>query len=101
MDDFFRHIFLAFIRVHLLYHAREDSFYGAEMMDELSRHGYSLTPGTLYPILHSMEQGGYLTSEKRVVEGKVRKYYRITEMGETALDRLRSQIRELVDEVLE
>jgi DNA-binding PadR family transcriptional regulator len=100
MDDFFREIFLAFVRVHLLYHAAEAPIYGVEMIEELARHGYSLSPGTLYPILHSMEADGYLDSERRTVNGKVRKYYRITEAGREALVRLRPQIRELVDEVL-
>jgi PadR family transcriptional regulator PadR len=100
MDDFFRDIFLSFVRVHLLYHATESPIYGVEMIEELARHGYALSPGTLYPIFHSMEKGGYLVSERQVVAGKVRRYYRITDRGRSALARLRPQIRELVDEVL-
>jgi DNA-binding PadR family transcriptional regulator len=100
MDDFIRDIFLAFIRIHLLHHAAEAPFYGAEMLAELARHGYSLSPGTLYPILHAMEAGGYLECERSVVEGKVRKYYRATPQGREALIRARAQIRELVEEVL-
>ncbi|HZP81102.1 MAG TPA: PadR family transcriptional regulator [Chthonomonadaceae bacterium] len=100
MDDFIRDIFLAFIRIHLLHHAAEAPFYGAEMLAELARHGYSLSPGTLYPMLHAMEAGGYLECERRVVGGKVRKYYRATPQGRAALTRARPQIRELVDEVL-
>jgi DNA-binding PadR family transcriptional regulator len=100
MDDFFRDIFLAFVRVHLLYHAAEAPIYGAEMIEELACHGYQLSPGTLYPIFHGMVKLGYLSSERHVVSGKMRKYYRITDAGRTALARLRPQIRELVNEVL-
>src|SRR5579872_5569760 len=100
MDDIFRDIFLAFVRVHLLHHAAEGPIYGVEMIAELARHGYSLSPGTLYPILHGMEIAGYLQSERQLVDGKVRKYYRITANGQEVLQRLRPQIRELVDEVL-
>ncbi len=100
MDDFFRSIFLGFVRVHLLHQAAEGPIYGAEMMEKLARHGYDLGPGTLYPILHAMERGGYLTSEQRVVGGKRRKYYALTEGGQLALPRLRRQVRELVGEVL-
>jgi DNA-binding PadR family transcriptional regulator len=100
MDDFIRDIFLAFIRIHLLHHATEAPFYGAEMLAELARHGYSLSPGTLYPLLHAMEAGGYLECERQVVEGRVRKYYRATPQGREALTRARAQVRELVDEVL-
>ncbi|HZO90903.1 MAG TPA: PadR family transcriptional regulator [Chthonomonadaceae bacterium] len=101
MFDIYRDVFLAFVRVHLLYHATEGPIYGLEMIEELARHGYSLSPGTLYPILHAMEVGGYLASERQVVDGKVRKYYRATDAGRRALLQLRPKIRELVDEVME
>ena len=101
MNDIFRDIFLAFVRVHLLHHAAEGPIYGLEMIEELARHGYELSPGTLYPIFHSLETAGLLTSEPQTVNGKVRKYYRITPAGREALARLRPKIRELVDEVLE
>ncbi|HLK56928.1 MAG TPA: PadR family transcriptional regulator [Chthonomonadaceae bacterium] len=100
MPDFFRDIFLAFVRIHLLYHAAEGPIYGLEMIEELARHGYTLSPGTLYPILQNLESGGYLISYKQVINGKVRKYYRITDLGRSTLKQLRVQIRELVDEVL-
>jgi DNA-binding PadR family transcriptional regulator len=100
-NDIFRDIFLAFVRVHLLHHAAEGPIYGLEMIEELARHGYELGPGTLYPIFHSLEMAGLLAREARTVNGRVRKYYRITADGREALARLRPKIRELVDEVLE
>lgn len=100
MPDIYRDIFLSFVRVHLLHHAAEAPIYGLEMLQELARHGYDLSPGTLYPILHSLEKAGLLLSEKRTVQGKVRKYYRMTEEGCRALDLLRPKVRELVHEVL-
>jgi PadR family transcriptional regulator PadR len=100
MDDIFRDIFLGFVRVHLLHHAAEGPIYGLEMIQELARHGYDLSPGTLYPIFHSLEAAGYLTRDHQAVNGKVRKYYRITPEGRDLLSRLRPKIRELVDEVL-
>lgn len=100
MPDITRDIFLAFVRVHLLHHAAEGPIYGVEMIEELARHGYSLSPGTIYPILHALERSGDLESDRQVVNGKVRKYYRITESGEQTLVRLRPKIRELVGEVL-
>ncbi len=100
MADIFRDIFLAFVRVHLLYHAAEGPIYGLEMIQELARHGYDLSPGTLYPIFHGLEKAGYLVSEQQTVQGKVRKYYRITDTGTEALTLLRPKIHELVDEVI-
>jgi PadR family transcriptional regulator, regulatory protein PadR len=100
MPDMFRDIFLSFVRVHLLYHAVEAPVYGLEMIHELKRHGYDLSPGTLYPIFHELEHSGLLVSEQTIVLGKTRKYYRATEAGREALAALRPKIRELVDEVL-
>jgi len=71
------------------------------MMDELKRHGYDISAGTLYPLLHALEEGGMLASTQEVVEGKVRRYYRSTKVGDTLLGELREKIGELVEEVLE
>jgi DNA-binding PadR family transcriptional regulator len=95
-----RDFFLGFIKVHVLHHAAEEPVYGLAMIEELRRHGYVLSPGTLYPVLHGLETAGYLTREERKVEGKVRKYYSITASGQAALAEARARIRELVDEVL-
>jgi DNA-binding PadR family transcriptional regulator len=100
-DEISRAIFLSFVRVHLLHHAAEGEIYGVEMIEELGRHGYRIGPGTLYPILHAMEKANFLTSERRVIGGKVRKYYRATARGTQALEEVRLKIRELVGEVLE
>jgi DNA-binding PadR family transcriptional regulator len=96
-----RDFFLGFVKIHILHHAEVAPIYGLAMIEELRRHGYELSPGTLYPILHSLEGNGYLAREDRVVNGKVRKYYAITETGRVALIETREKIRELVGEVLE
>ena len=100
MPDIFRDFFLGFVRVHLLHHAAEGPIYGREMQGELARHGYELSPGTLYPILHGMAKAGLLASEQEAVQGKIRKYYRITDAGRETLALLRPKVRELVNEVL-
>ena len=96
-----RDFFLGFVKIHILHHASQRPVYGVALMEELRRHGYTLGPGTLYPVLHAMEAAGYLTREDRVVGGKVRKYYAATDAGRAALAEARSKIRELCDEVLE
>ena len=95
-----RDILSGFIKIHILHHAGEQPIYGLWLMEELTRHGYSISPGTLYPTLHNLEQAGYLASEKRVVEGRRRKYYTLTPAGEAALAEARARLAELVDEVL-
>ncbi len=84
-----------------MYHASKKPIYGAEIREELGRHGYRLSPGTLYPMLNRLEVDGYLERQSRVVMGKVRHYYTITERGREALNEARSKIRELVTEVIE
>jgi PadR family transcriptional regulator PadR len=92
--------FIGFIKIHILYHASQGPIYGVEILEELGRHGYRLSPGTLYPTLHRLAREGYLESSSRVVGGKVRRYYTITERGLVALDEARRKIAELVKEVL-
>ncbi|NOY98641.1 MAG: helix-turn-helix transcriptional regulator [Chloroflexi bacterium] len=94
-----RDFFLGFIKLHILYHAAQEPIYGLDFIRELETHGYQLSPGTLYPIFHKLEKQGYLTSEKQVVGGKVRKYYAATQQGKDALLEAYSKARELLDEI--
>jgi PadR family transcriptional regulator, regulatory protein PadR len=96
-----RHFFLGFVKIHILHHAAQEPVFGLALIRELARHGYELSPGTLYPVLHELERAGYLQREDRVVDGKVRKYYRATPRGRQALDDAQAKIQELVVEVLQ
>ena len=96
-----RDFFLGFIKIHILYHAAHGPVYGVELIEELSRHGYDIGPGTLYPTLHRLYQQDYLSQESRVVNGRTRKYYTITNKGRDALAEARQKITELVGEVLD
>jgi DNA-binding PadR family transcriptional regulator len=95
----FRDLLLGFVKVHVLYHATREPIYGAGITAELDQHGYRLSPGTLYPLLHSLEAADFLVREDRVVDGKVRKYYRTTPLGEQAFAQARLKVLELVDEI--
>lgn len=97
----FRDFFLGFIRIHILYHAWKAPIYGLDFLQEINRHGYHISPGTLYPIFHKLEREGYLQAEKRVVAGKVRKYYRTTQQGEQTLREVYVKARELWGEIQE
>jgi DNA-binding PadR family transcriptional regulator len=100
-EDVLRHMFLGFIRLHVLYHADKESICGAQLMEELREHGYDIGPGTLYPMLHQMLNAGLLTSEDEVVEGKRRKNMRITAAGKKLLVKAKTQLKELAAEILE
>ena len=95
-----KEFFLGFVKIHILYHASREPIYGVEILEELGRHGYRLSPGTLYPTLHRLSKEGLLSVEKRIVDGKIRKYYVITEQGLAALDEAKKKITELVNEVI-
>jgi PadR family transcriptional regulator PadR len=96
-----RKFLLGFIKIHILYHASKEPIFGVGIVEELSRHGYYLSPGTLYPTLHRLVKEGYLKQDSKLVGGKVRKYYTITESGLEVLKQARDKISELVDEVLD
>ena len=93
--------FLGFIRLHILHHAKQKPIFGLWMMDELARHGYSVSPGTIYPILHNLESDGYLKSTEKNIHGKIRKYYSITNSGSSILKDGTDKARELLSELME
>jgi DNA-binding PadR family transcriptional regulator len=88
------------VRLHILHHAAEQEIHGAWMTEELKRHGYAISPGTLYPTLHRLESEGLLVSRQLTVGGRVRRVYRATEAGRTALAQDRAALAELAREVL-
>lgn len=100
-DDLLRHFFGGFVRLHILYHADKEPICGIELIEELERHGYRLSPGTLYPILHHLEAAGYISCDAEVVAGKRRKNYAITARGRKLLVTARTKLRELFSEVVE
>jgi DNA-binding PadR family transcriptional regulator len=96
-----RHFFNGFVRLHILHHAAHDPVYGAEITEELQRHGYRVSQGTLYPTLHLLEELGYLRSKKQIARGRWRTYYRATPAGRRVLVEARLKLQELVAEVIE
>lgn len=98
-DKVLRKLFLGFIHIHILHHAKEHPIFGVWMLEELREHGYSISSGTLYPILHSMESDGLLIREDKNVGGKIRKYYTTTEKGDLILIEARKKAYELFKEI--
>lgn len=94
-----REILLAFWKVHILHHAAEEAIYGQGIIEELRRHGYEISPGTLYPILNRLEKSGWLRRVGGDKGAKARKSYRLTARGLKVLDHVRRQVRELYEEV--
>ncbi len=89
------------VRLHILHHASREPVFGLGIMEELARHGYKLSAGTLYPMLHALEEAGYLRSTSQVVVGKMRRNYRITAKGRKALAAAKDKVTELFGELFE
>ncbi|MEA3457224.1 MAG: PadR family transcriptional regulator [Candidatus Thermoplasmatota archaeon] len=99
-DIMIKNLYNGFIRIHILYHAVEEKICGIEIIKELKRHGYTVSPGTIYPILHKMSQDNFLVAHNETVSGKRRIYYRATPHGKKVLEQAREKIKELYDEVI-
>jgi len=96
-----RDLYSGLIRLHVLHHAVEEPIFGLGMAEELARHGYKISPGTLYPLLHSLEMKGYLRSKEERKGKSRRKVYRATPLGRRALTSAKSKVRELFRELIE
>lgn len=94
-------LYIGLVRLHVLHHAAEGTIFGLGIIEELGRHGYRLGPGTIYPLLHSMERRGWLQVDSEIVEGRKRKIYEATAEGRKALKLARARVRELYDEMFE
>jgi DNA-binding PadR family transcriptional regulator len=89
-----------FIKLHVLHHASEHAVYGLWLIEELAEHGYRVSPGTLYPLLHSLEQAQMLKSYNELHEGKIRRYYKITAAGRREFKKAKMQLTELMSEIM-
>jgi DNA-binding PadR family transcriptional regulator len=95
-----RELFYGLIRIHVLLHAGQEPIFGLAMMKELEHHGYRIGPGTLYPLLHGLEQAGLLKAMRKVGADR-RRMYRITAAGRKALAKAREKVDELHHELHE
>ncbi|MEJ6950701.1 PadR family transcriptional regulator [Natronospora cellulosivora (SeqCode)] len=96
-----RKIFLAFMRIHILHHAKKEAFFGLWMIEELKSHGYNISAGTIYPILHKMEKDKLLKTNEKNIDGKIRKYYSLTEEGDKILQEAKNKTKELFYEIID
>ncbi len=72
----------------------EKDMYGYEMTETLKQRSnsmFELKAGTLYPLLHTLEVQNNLTSYEKEVQGKIRKYYRITKEGRRTLSKKKEE----------
>src|SRR5213594_135179 len=94
-------LYAGLIRLHILYHAAREPIFGLGIIEELARHGYKLSPGTLYPLLHGLERKGYLRSTREHSGKSSRRVYRATPQGRKVLAAAKEKVSELFGELLE
>jgi len=94
-------LYAGLIRLHILHHASKRPVFGLWFIEELGRHGYKLSPGTLYPLLHGLERKGYLRSISQRSGKSLRRMYQATPQGRKALVVARQKVSELFGELLE
>jgi DNA-binding PadR family transcriptional regulator len=96
-----RDLYSGLIRLHVLHHAVEGPVFGLGMIEELARHGYKISPGSLYPLLKGLERKGYLKSTEQRNGKSLRRVYSATSLGRKALAASKNKVRELFHELIE
>lgn len=96
-----RGLYSGLVRLHILHHAAEGPIFGLGMLEELARHGYRISPGTLYPLLHGLETKGYIRAKEHRNGKSLRKVYRATPLGRKALAAARTKVREFIGELFD
>jgi PadR family transcriptional regulator PadR len=99
MDD--KDLYSGLIRLHVLSLSCQEPIFGVGIIEELARHGYRLSPGTLYPLLHGLEERGYLISSEEIGLRQLRRVYQATPKGRKAMAAAKLKVRELFSELLE
>jgi PadR family transcriptional regulator, regulatory protein PadR len=94
-------LYSGLLRLHILHHACEGEVYGLDMIEELARHGYKLSPGTMYPILHELERKGYVRSSTFRSGRICRRLYKGTPAGRKALKEAKQKVKELFGQLIE
>lgn len=95
-----RDLYSGMMRWHVLHHAAKRPIFGLGMVEELARHGYRISPETLYPLLYGLEKKGYLSSIGQRNGKSLRKVNRATPLGRKALAAVSAKVREFIGELM-
>ncbi len=83
-----------FLEVFVLAALRKEESYGYKIISDISPY-IDISESTLYPILKRLESGGFLVTHTKEYNGRLRKYYRITEQGVGKIKAFLRDINEL------
>lgn len=88
------------LRLYLLHLAGRGPIYGGEVKKQLQDFGYDISPGSLYPLLHALEEATLFQSRLEILQGRARRYYEITLQGRACLATLRQELTGVLQDVL-
>uniref|UniRef100_UPI003F496B7E PadR family transcriptional regulator n=1 Tax=Cupriavidus taiwanensis TaxID=164546 RepID=UPI003F496B7E len=94
-------LYVGLIRLHVLHHSAQEPIFGLGIIEELRHHGYEISAGTLYPMLHGLEKKGYLISQQERSGRRGRRIYAITPHGRQALAAAKIKVKELFGELFQ
>lgn len=92
IDSWISEIKRGLIELCILSLLREREMYGYEIAKELrslTSNILAIEEGTLYPLLRRLTKRGFLEEEWRIVDGRPRKYYRLTSSGLVAFEKMK------------
>lgn len=98
--DIYHDFLHGMLSLFVLHKAGQEPVYGGALSKSLQAMGYNISPGSLYPLLHSLERKRLLRCRTRITRGRVRKYYQLTENGRSCLDTVRGELTGLVREII-
>lgn len=98
--DIYHNFLHGMVSLFVLHRAGQEPVYGGALSKSLQAMGYRISPGSLYPLLHSLERKRFLRCRTRIIRGRVRKYYQLTENGRSCLDTVRADLSGLVREII-
>lgn len=88
------------VRLFVLHQADKRPTYGGRLKKQLSLLGYHISPGSLYPLLHQLEQTGLVRSWVKIYKGRARRLYELTAAGRSELQRLQAELAAAAAELL-
>jgi len=99
-DQIYRSFLQGMVELFVLQRAEKEPVYGVSLHKALHDLGYAISPGSLYPLLHSLEKKRLLRCHIHEVGGRIRKYYELTKEGRSCLAAVRQDLAGLVEEII-
>ena len=88
------------LKFFVLHQAAQTPVYGGKLKKQLQDWDYDISPGSLYPLLHALEKALLLKSRVKILNGRARKYYDITDQGRAVLAAVQKELAGVLAKML-